>query len=178
MRLGNRIRIERVIMSTSTEDQIMVARRIFHKMPDKLFDIYIKQFILQVGNWPFTSVTDSTTHTKWFQLFCVVPLYDQAMCGWEYKSITPSFSNISNESLADIRQTLELKVRDDGYSRKSSEYQIQQLKTFGSFSLPVVLYPMFDRFFVLDGVHRVGAALSLSAETGRQYSIPAWIAHV
>ncbi len=165
-------------MSTTIEDQIMAARRIFHKMPDQLFDIYIKQFILQVGNWPFNSANDVTNQRPWNQLFSVVPLHAQAACYWEYKSIIPSYFNISKQSMDDINITLGLKVRDDGYSLRSLEHHIQMLKASGTFIIPVVLYPVFGRYYILDGVHRVSAALFLSSETGRQYSIPAWIAQV
>lgn len=163
-------------MFSPIDDQIMKARRFFSKMPDQLFDIYIKQFILQVGNWPFSSATDSTKHTDWHQLFCVVPLYNQATCNWEYNSIVPSDLNISDNSMSDINYTLELKVRDDGYSQRSIEHHIQTLKDSGTFSLPVVLYPLSEGYFILDGVHRMGAALILSATTRQKYSIPAWIA--
>ena len=166
-------------MCQSLDEKIKTARGIFYKMPNQLFDAYIKQFILQVQDWPFISAYDSTNRMPWVQLFCAVSLFEQASCRWEVSSFIPCEQNISKKSLEDIEHTLSFtNVYDIEYSRKSIEYHVRCLKEYGTFNSPVVLYPQDSKYYILDGIHRTCAALLISETTSKSCSIPAWIARV
>ena len=174
-------------MENHLEQQIAVARGIFSRMPDQLFDMYIRALINDMGNWPFHSCMDFTYNTPWHRIFSVVSLHEQSSCKWRTASFMPSIFNITQQSLADIDGLLQnyngmLLFRhptyDYDYCRKSTEYHIAILQRSGTYQLPVAVYPVMGRFHVLDGNHRIGAALQLLATTGQSYSIPAWIAEV
>ena len=174
-------------MFLSMEEQMKRARSIFSKMPDQLFDMYIRSLIHDVGYWPFCTCSDLTSGTDWHRIFSTVSLYEQATCSWKLDTITPDCYNITPRSLGDINLmlqnyegTLFFKVGgyDYDYCKKSTEYHIRHLQKFGTYYLPVVIYPIVGQFHVLDGNHRIGAALHLLATIGQSYSIPAWIAEV
>lgn len=174
-------------MFLSSDEQMKMARRIFSKMPDQLFDMYMRSLINDMGYWPFCTSADLTSGTGWHRIFSVVSLYEQATCSWKLDSITPDGYNITSQSLSDInlmlqnyKGTLFFKVGgyDYDYCRRSTKYHIQHLQKFGTYSLPVVIYPIAGQFHVLDGNHRIGAALHLLTTTVQSYSIPAWIAEV
>lgn len=174
-------------MYNNLEQQIAVARKIFSRMPDQLFDMYMRPLINDMGYWPFCTCTDLTSDTDWHRIFSAVSLCEQATCSWKLDAITPDCYNITTQSLGDINLmlqnyegTLFLKVGgyDYDYCKKSTEYHIRHLIQFGTYYLPVVIYPIAGQFHVLDGNHRIGAALHLLATKGQSYSIPAWIAEV
>ena len=171
------------------ERQIAVARSIFSKMPNQLFDMYIRALITDMGIWPFHSCMDFTRNTPWHRVFSVVSLLEQASCSWNLSHISSNPCCITLQSLEDIVRMLQnydgtlsplLKVCDFDYEhcRMSTEYHIQQLLNHETYDLPVVVYPIAGQFQILDGNHRIGAALRLRTITGRSYSIPAWIAEV
>lgn len=173
-------------MFTALEGPLKMARSIFSKMPDALFDSYLKPLIHDIGNWPFQSCYDVTYGTDWHRLFCVVSMHELASCAWTLGSFMPKGNNITQESFGDISQLLQnyngtlprlFRNYDYDYCRASTEYHIKTLKSNGTFSLPVVLYPICGKYHIMDGNHRIAAALSLSAY-GQAFSIPAWKAEV
>lgn len=176
-------------MYNSLEQQIATARRIFVKMPDQLFEMYIRSLINDMGNWPFHSCFDFTYNTPWHRIFSVVSLHEQANCFWKIGTVNSGSICITQQSLADITQLLQnydgtllpvIKVCgfDYAYSKRSTGYHIQQLQRFATYNLPVVIYPIAGKWHILDGNHRIGAALRLLNTTRQSYSIPAWIAEV
>lgn len=174
-------------MFSPIEEQMKMARRIFSKMPEPLFNMYIKSLIKDMGNWPFYSSIDCTYNTPWHRIFSVVSLREQASCTWRIGLFVPSVFNITQQSLANIDGVLQnyngtLFFRhptfDYDYCRKSTEYHIAILQRCGTYRLPVAVYPVMGRYHVLDGNHRIGAALHLLATIGQSHSIPAWMAEV
>lgn len=172
------------MMNNNLGPQIAIARGIFSKMPDELFNDYLKPLIYDIGNWPFQTCYDITYGTDWDRLFCVVPMPELASCSWALDSFTPTLANITQQSLGDIGQLLQnyigtlprlLRNYDYDYCRASTAYHIQELKGKGSFTQPVVLYPINGRFHVMDGNHRIAAVLLLS-NLGQLFTIPAWVA--
>lgn len=172
------------LMNKELKCQITIARDIFSKMSDELFDAYLKPLIYDIGNWPFQTCYDITYGTDWDRLFCVVPMPELASCSWALDSFTPTLANITQQSLGDIGQLLQnyigtlprlLRNYDYDYCRASTAYHMQELKEKGSFTQPVVLYPINGRFHVMDGNHRIAAALLLS-NLGQSFTIPAWVA--
>ena len=173
-------------MYSNLEGQIAIARGIFSKMPDALFDAYLNPLIHDIGNWPFQTSYDITYGTDWYRLFCVVSMHELASCSWTLGSFTPTLSNISQQSLGDMNQLLQnyngtlprlFRNYDYDYCRASTAYHIQELKENGSFTQPVVLYPINGKFHVMDGNHRIAVALLLST-SGQTFPIPAWVAKV
>ena len=173
-------------MYNDLERQIAVARCIFSKMPDALFDAYRSPLIHDVGNWPFQTCDDITYGTDWYRLFCVVSMHELASCSWTLGSFTPTVTNITPQSLGDITQLVQnyngallrlFSNYDYEYCRASTAYHIKELKEKDSFTQPVALYPINGKFHVMDGNHRIAAALLLST-LGQTFSIPAWVAKV
>ena len=173
-------------MYNDLERQIAVARSIFSKMPAALFDAYLNPLIHDVGNWPFQTCYDITYGTAWYRLFCVVSMHELASCSWALSRFSPMLTNITPQSLGDITQLVQnykgtlprlFSNYDYEYCRASTAYHIKELKEKGSFTQPVVLYPINGKFHVMDGNHRIAATLLLSS-LGQTFSIPAWVAKV
>ena len=173
-------------MYNDLERQIAVARSIFSKMPASLFDAYLNPLIHDVGNWPFQTCYDITYGTAWYRLFCVVSMHELASCSWALSRFSPMLTNITPQSLGDITQLVQnykgtlprlFSNYDYEYCRASTAYHIKELKEKGSFTQPVVLYPINGKFHVMDGNHRIAATLLLSS-LGQTFSIPAWVAKV
>lgn len=56
-------------MMNNFDQQIERARGIFSKMPQPLFDMYIKNLIVDIKSWPFQTSLDSVYGTNWERIF-------------------------------------------------------------------------------------------------------------
>lgn len=171
-------------MTNNLNQQIESARRIFSKMPQDLFDSYIKNLILDLKYWPFKTSSDSAYGTSWARIFNVVSMSQMASCSWELSSIQPTADNIFPESLRDIALLLEnykgelprlLIGYDYDYCQVSTRYHIELFQREKTFSIPIVLYPIGGKYYILDGNHRVAATFMVKHSN---FEIPAWIAKV
>ena len=171
-------------MTNNLNQQIESARRIFSKMPQDLFDSYIKNLILDLKDWPFKTSSDSANETSWERIFKVVSMSQMASCSWSLCQVQPTEKKIHSKSLRDIELLLKnytgvlprLPIGYDyDYCRASTRYHIELFQREKTFSIPIVLYPIDGKYYILDGNHRVAATFMVKHS---DFEIPAWIAKV
>lgn len=159
------------------------AQSMFPKMPQDVFDLWLRPFIEEDG-WPFSSINDDTKGTDWFQYFVGESIGMVAQLSWERKMLPLSISLFNPESVIMINEIIEAhmcgvekpvaKIKN-GKAGESFFRSRKFIEHKGRVYAPVVVRESSDDFQILDGNHRIAAAFSLSLD--EPFFLDTWIGH-
>ena len=157
------------------------ARSMFPKMPQEVFDLWLRPLI-ELDGWPFTSIYADTYGTVWFQYFVLEPIEMVAELSWERKMLPFSLRLFNPGSKTTIDWIIsahmsgiktpvaELKNGKAGESFFRSRKFIEDT---GRVHTPVVVWEDLGDFQILDGNHRIAAAHSLGLD--ESFFLDTWI---
>jgi hypothetical protein len=149
-------------------------------MPSEVFDLWICPGIDAYG-WPFSSVNDSITGTKWDRFFIGRTLSFWATIEWRLLSLPMNQSVYHPETLTRVQWI----VNNCAFGQQTPTADVQNTRerfwaaaTFirinGKLPSPVVGITTKEGFEIVDGNHRLAALVFLGLPI--TFSFPAWIA--
>ncbi len=155
-----------------------LARSVFENMPDEVFELYIGPLIKDLG-WSYSSKSDPISR-GWQQAFDNNQLATIVELEWKqgntnYRSL--SFHNNSVDNLNWIVQAhvdgIRTPCSDVRNGKQRFESCLTYIKQMGRLPKPVVFMNSIGGFRILDGNHRLAAALAVSRTIDAE--VPYWI---
>jgi hypothetical protein len=159
---------------------VSVARMIFNRMPDPVFDMWLRPIIGRIG-WPFESERSSTRGTDWNRLFLGFGIQVTANLRWERRELpffSISFSPISQSTICAMSEHHLLGMNNRELARIADSHErfmsFQKLiLRDGGVPAPCVLMLKEGSYSILDGNHRIGAFASLPQASG--FNLDTWV---
>ena len=159
------------------------AQSMFPKMPQDVFDLWLRPFIEEDG-WPFSSINDDTKGTVWLQYFWGESIGMVSQLSWERKRLPLSTSLFTPVSMMMIDEIIKAhmcgadipiaKIKN-GKARESFLRSRKFIECAGRVHTPVVVRGELGDFEILDGNHRIAAAFSLGLD--ESFFLDTWIGH-
>jgi len=154
------------------------AKAIFKNMPDEVFEIYIAPLIKDLG-WPYNSANDFVSR-GWQEAFDNHQLNVIVELQWERGNTY--FSSLKFHPTSAKRLDWILEAHIDGRvtpcsnvrnGKQRLERNLAYIKRLRAMPSPVVFMNSHQGFRILDGNHRLAAALLVSRTIDTQ--IPYWL---
>lgn len=149
----------------------------FSRIPDEVFDGFLKPLIINDLGWPFTSVNDNmVVGTGWYRALYPFSLASFSNLRWKRSSF-PIYQDILDPvSYGDINLIITNQIANmfsctPEYSKSSRDTMTgikEFIKSTGRFPAPIVTAMTPNGIKILDGNHRVAALFDL----GLNNSIP------
>ena len=159
---------------------VTVARRIMSKMPDVVFDMWLRPIIGRIG-WPFGSELSSTFGTEWHRLFLQRGIQVIANLRWERRDlpfVRIPFASVSQSTIDAMlshhvfgNRNPSLDAIPDSFDRFVGIQDF--IRRHGKIPAPCVLMLDVGAYSILDGHHRIGALASLP--NAPLLSIDCWV---
>lgn len=161
------------------------AREMLINVPQEMFDMFFVTLVEDVG-WPFMNTSDSAEGTDWQRVFNPFSLRQIVDFKWVRREFVFDRGMFWDQSIGDVEAVVQncfgLLPRFGNYDydrcRNSTMFHFGNVVKGKGFGDPIVLamIPGDDKLKILDGNHRMAAALMYEQIAHKKVDFEAWVA--